>query len=488
MAKKFLTHIDLSGNQLQNSTLVNAALESRTTDPTGSLGRIYFNTDTTSVQVYDGVAWVPLGEITSIVGTSNEIEVSVVNGTATISLPSTINADTSGNAATATKLATSRTISLAGDVVGSVGFDGSGNAQITATIQPNSVALGTDTTGDYVAGVSASTGISVSGSGGEGSTVTVINSDRGSSQNIFKNVSDGTTSVVADSNDDTLTIAGGTGISVTANATTDTLTVANTGVLSITGTAGEVNVDQSTGAVVIGLPDDVTVTGNLVVNGSFDVNGTVTTIDTNNLAVKDNIIVLNSGVTGAPSLNAGIEIERGTSADVQLRWNETSDKWQVTEDGSAYTNLALTGDSIASSQVTDFNEAAQDAVGTILGDTSTINLTYTDGTPAITADVTLATTSYLDGDSGLKVDITALETKLTTDGYVKSVSANVGNGAATSFALTHGLGTRDVQVQVYNNSSYDTVEVDVVRTSTNVVTVSFVTAPTSNAYRVVIVG
>jgi len=86
----------------------------------------------------------------------------------------TSSASITGNAATATKLQSARTISLTGDVTGSVSFDGSANASITATIAANSVALGTDTTGDYVATVSAGTGISVSGSG-EGAGVTVTN-------------------------------------------------------------------------------------------------------------------------------------------------------------------------------------------------------------------------------------------------------------------------------------------------------------------------
>ena len=69
-------------------------------------------------------------------------------------------------------LNTARTISLAGDVTGSVSFDGSANVSITATIAANSVALGTDTTGDYVAtvGVTAGTGLSVTGTG-EGASV-----------------------------------------------------------------------------------------------------------------------------------------------------------------------------------------------------------------------------------------------------------------------------------------------------------------------------
>ena len=86
----------------------------------------------------------------------------------------TITAALSGNATTATTLQTAITIELSGDVVGSVSFDGSGDVSISTTIQADSVALGTDTTGNYVqsVGVTAGTGLSVTGTG-EGATVTL---------------------------------------------------------------------------------------------------------------------------------------------------------------------------------------------------------------------------------------------------------------------------------------------------------------------------
>ena len=86
----------------------------------------------------------------------------------------TITAALSGNATTASALASARTISLAGDVTGSVSFDGSANASITTTIAANSIALGTDTTGNYVATVAGTANeIEVSGSGSETSAVTI---------------------------------------------------------------------------------------------------------------------------------------------------------------------------------------------------------------------------------------------------------------------------------------------------------------------------
>ena len=86
----------------------------------------------------------------------------------------TITAALTGNAATATKWATGRTISLTGDVTGTSGaFDGSGNLSFATTIAANSVALGTDTTGNYVA-TGATSGSGLSGSvSSEGGTFTV---------------------------------------------------------------------------------------------------------------------------------------------------------------------------------------------------------------------------------------------------------------------------------------------------------------------------
>jgi hypothetical protein len=81
-------------------------------------------------------------------------------------------ADNAGIATQATKLQNSRTFEITGDIVGSpISFDGTGNVSIAATIQPNSVALGTDTTGDYVQSITGTANqISVSVTSGESST------------------------------------------------------------------------------------------------------------------------------------------------------------------------------------------------------------------------------------------------------------------------------------------------------------------------------
>ncbi len=168
-----------------------------------------------------------------------------------------------GNADTATALATARTITLAGDVAASgVAFDGSGNISLTTVIQPNSVALGTDTTGNYVAGATGGTGVTITGTAGEGWTPTIAIGQ--------------------------------------AVATTSNVTFAN-----------------------------LTATGDTILQGNLTVSGTTTTVNTETINLADNIITLNSNEAGTPSQNAGIEIERGTSTNKTLVWDESADKWTI---------------------------------------------------------------------------------------------------------------------------------------------------------------
>lgn len=140
---------------------------------TGATGVIYVALDTNKTYRWSGSAYIYItsGAVDSVAGKTgvvvldkNDVGLNLVDNTA----------DASKNVLSATKLTTARTISLTGDVTGSVSFDGSANASIAATIAADSVALGTDTTGNYAATVAVSgTGLSLTGVAGEGTAYTI---------------------------------------------------------------------------------------------------------------------------------------------------------------------------------------------------------------------------------------------------------------------------------------------------------------------------
>ena len=90
---------------------------------------------------------------------------------------------------------------------------------------------------------------------------------------------------------------------------------------------------------------DISASGDVTISGDLTVSGTTTTINTETIALADNIIEINSNFTsGNPTEDAGLKVSRGDQADVQLKWNETDDKWTVTEDGTNYYNIVNAND------------------------------------------------------------------------------------------------------------------------------------------------
>jgi hypothetical protein len=85
--------------------------------------------------------------------------------------------------------------------------------------------------------------------------------------------------------------------------------------------------------------DGTTVT----IGGNLTVNGTTTTVNSNTVNIGDNILILNSDEAGTPSQNGGIEIERGTSTNASLIWDETADVWEVGLAGSEIPIVTTTG-------------------------------------------------------------------------------------------------------------------------------------------------
>jgi phage-related tail fiber protein len=90
------------------------------------------------------------------------------------------------------------------------------------------------------------------------------------------------------------------------------------------------------------------------------------------------------------------------------------------------------------------------------------------------------------GGTGITVaaDLVSVDTAVV----VRKYAVNVGNASSTSIAVTHSLGTRDITYSVQDATTFEFVEVDGVATDANTLTLTFATAPASNAYRVTVHG
>ena len=117
-----------------------------------------------------------------------------------------------------------------------------------------------------------------------------------------------------------------------------------------------------------------TVSGDLNITANLTVTGTTTFVNTQSLLVSDNIFVLNADLPSDTSAtqDAGMQVNRGSDANVYVLWNETSNKWTFTNDGSAYqylvgnTDLETVGTS-ANAYATSVGSSANahaEAVGT----------------------------------------------------------------------------------------------------------------------------
>ncbi|NDC96564.1 hypothetical protein EB077_14770, partial [bacterium] len=117
---------------------------------------------------------------------------------------------------------------------------------------------------------------------------------------------------------------------------------------------GKIGNISNTGILTLASDGVATFSSGVVIEGDLTVNGDVVTLNTTTLTVEDNIILLNKNVTGVPSLDAGLEINRGNSANVKLIYDEGTDQWKFTNDGSQYyaiptgiptTSFTFSGDS-----------------------------------------------------------------------------------------------------------------------------------------------
>jgi hypothetical protein len=378
---KHLSNLDLTGNELQN-----AVIQPLGTPPSGAKeGQIYFDSTVGDKKLYfyNGTQWVAIQDTDNYVD-----QIAFASGTGILTLGRT------GELADLTVSLDGRYLTAHPPVSAASSVNNSNRTYIQdITLDSFGHIVGITSATETMEGKIYSVSV---GAGGANSATIVLSDNEGG---------------------------------------TDTVTIA--------GTTGEIQVTESGDQINIGLPDDVNITNDLVVGGNLTVNGSVTTVNTETILLADNIITLNSNATGSATQDAGIEVERGDDPNRQLRWNETTDRWEIqANDGNFYAIQYVTG-------------------------TSPVQ-------------------SVASADSSVTVTNTSGDVDLSVNNAKYSYASTIGNGSSTSYVVTHNLGSRDVEVQLFDLVSYETVISDVVRTTTNTITISFTTAPTTGSIRVLV--
>lgn len=257
------------------------------------------------------------------------------------------------------------------------------------------------------------------------------------------------------------------------------LTLTN-GTLSSTvrfsGTTAEIQVSEQSGGVIqVGLPDDVTITNNLTVEGNLIVNGTQTILNTTELKVEDNIITLNSNVTGTPLTNAGIEVNRGSSPITSLIWNESTDRWTFTNDGTTFYNIPISSEYNFYTHPTQSGitldgsglQFVQDLTVNTLGHVTAATLgTIPTASTTVVGVTRLATnTEATTGASGVALQPSQVASFLDTRSYVTNIT-----GSGT---VNHNLNATAINVQFYDNSTGELIEVGVSKVDADNIIVNF---------------
>lgn len=196
--------------------------------------------------------------------------------------------------------------------------------------------------------------------------------------------------------------------------------------------------------------------------------------------VTENAVVtyVASAVAAIGTFIGGFAAGSATDFPVASGGTNKGDYWRVTSNGTVHGEVLKVGDVLI---------AATDAPNiTTTTDWIFLQMNVDQASETVAGIAELATQAESDAGTNDTNIITPLKLKTTLDARVNGYAATFGNGASTSFAITHGLNTLDVLVQVVEVATGDTVFVDTARTSTTVVTLTFTTAPTTNQFRVII--
>lgn len=496
MARKFLVSIDLNKNELQNAVIQNLG----TAPATPSAGQIYFNTGDGELYYYDGAAWVSV---------LNESE--VISGT----FAARPAAGTPGRLF----FATDQQIMYFDDGTAwsQVSNFGSVVAQTTYGASSGNGSANTYSRSDHTHGTPSLTnatpqGLSVGGSGAVGTGTAPAREDHAHGMPSFGNVVTETSFGTASANGTSTSIAradhahgtpthdNAAHSAINLSALAVPLADINLNNNKITNLATPTNsTDAATKGYVDGVAEGLHIhaasyaatTANLNAtysNGTSGVGATLTNAGANAAFSTDGV---------SPALNARILVKNQTNTFengiyVLSTVGDGSTPWVLTRATDFDTAAEMSGGDFtfvdAGATLANTGWVSVDEV-TIVGTDPVVFDQFSGAGTYTASNGVLLTGNNFTGvvvaSGGLTVGATgfALDTAIA----VRKYAANVGDGSATSYTITHSLNTRDVIVSVYDNSSpYAEVVCDVQHTSTSAITLLFSVAPTSNQYRVVV--
>lgn len=479
-ARKFLVHLDLNKNQLQNSLLHNVS-----GTPGGVIAsQIWYDTADNIPKVYNGsialklyqsAVDVPFDNTTlSLAGSPATVQAALNTATASANINTLVRRDGAGRFQAASPAADDDVATKAYVDASRAGLDVKNSVRV-ATTTAGTLASSFEN-GDTVDGVVLATGnrilIKDQAAGAEngiyvvqasGAPVRAVDADTDAEVNpgMFTFVEEGTDN-------------GDTGWVLT-----------NNGTVTLGSTALVFGQFSGVGALIAG--NGLTKTGNTIDVGA----GSGITVNANDVAIN---LGSNSGLNTTSGLvidaslaGAGLTLSTGV-----LAVNVDNSTIEINVDTLRVKDLGITTAKLADDSVTAAKINA-DVAGSgltqggggelnvntgngieIVGDAVAVNIAANAGLAFVSSE--LAVTF----DDGVNV---------VTPFVARKAVATIGNGSATSFAITHSFGTTDVTVHVYENIAGGTQqEVEVQHTNTTQITVVFNVAPTSNQFKVVIIG